>query len=269
VVAGSNFANEMMLKAGHFYAYYKPSALNTDIGVMSLEVNAPLLQVFESFCREEFTLKEEKAKNLLNGDKLININTENMNNFNKFFSKSNSVGFLANPNHMELKRKLANPDEDQKPILVMHINEKVFAPVFQQMLKPVVQQYAEAFDIFVIDDEKASKQFMDIDQTPFPFPKMLIIDPKNRQPLRHLKDQMEVEAAFSESKTKMDPEKSHMFKTSNYYLMPDQKLASNVSKWIEKFLDDEHSHDPMSLKRPNQPSLVKQLNSEQFTKQFV
>lgn len=96
------------------------------------------------------------------------------------FSKTNNVGFIANPNHHELKRKLSNPAEDQKPILVMHVNEKVFGPVFQQMLKPVCQQYSEAFDIFVFDDEKAAKQFMDISQTPFPFPKLLIIDPNNR-----------------------------------------------------------------------------------------
>ena len=40
---GSKFAKELNLKPGHFYAYYKPSALNTDLGVMSLEVNASLL----------------------------------------------------------------------------------------------------------------------------------------------------------------------------------------------------------------------------------
>ena len=51
--------------------------------------------------------------------------------------------------------------------------------------------------------------------------------------------------------------------------MPDQKLSSKVAKWIEKFLDDELKHEPMSLQRPNQPSLIKQLNSAQFTTQFV
>ena len=98
-VAGSPFANELNLKAGHFYAYYKPSALNTQYGVMSLEVNASLLQVFENFCREEFTVKEGEAKKVLERGTLININTENRKSFNQVFSKSNSVGFIANPNH--------------------------------------------------------------------------------------------------------------------------------------------------------------------------
>ena len=79
---------------------------------MSLEVNASLLQVFESFCREEFTVKEEQAKKIMSHGQLININTENRNNFNQVFSKTSHVGFIANPNHHELKRKLSNPSED-------------------------------------------------------------------------------------------------------------------------------------------------------------
>jgi len=62
---------------------------------------------------------------------------------------------------------------------------------------------------------------------------------------------------------------SHMFKSNHYFIMPDQKLATKTTKWIEKFLDDTLDHSHMSQKRENCPSLVRTQNFDQFDKDFV
>jgi hypothetical protein len=47
------------------------------------------------------------------------------------------------------------------------------------MIKPVFDNYGEVFDIYVCDNAKEAKQYMDISQTPYVFPKMVIFDPTN------------------------------------------------------------------------------------------
>ena len=47
-----------------------------------------------------------------------------------------------------------------------------------------------------------------------------------------------------------------MFKASNYFIIPDEKMSGKITKWVEKFLDEDLEHAHMSLKRLNCPSLV-------------
>jgi len=183
----------------------------------------------------------------------------------------------------EFKRKLNDP-ESEKPLILVYLHNKIFETLYK-MMKPVFDNYEEVFDIYVCDDAKVAKQYMDISQTPYVFPKMVIFDPTNskRQPVRHLKDQQDLEKRLQEVGDKvpasindsisehagLNKNNSHMFKSNHYFIMPDQKLATKTTKWIEKFLDDTLDHSHMSQKRENCPSLVRTQNFDQFDKDFV
>jgi hypothetical protein len=89
----------------------------------------------------------------------------------------------------EFKRKLNAPNSE-KPLLLVFLHQKIFETLYK-MIKPVFDNYGEVFDIYVCDDAKVAKQYMDITQTPYVFPKMVMFDPttSKRMPVRHVKDQ--------------------------------------------------------------------------------
>jgi hypothetical protein len=52
---------EFKMKSGNFYAYYKPSCVNSEASFAGQEINEQLLQVYENYCREEYYMKDEAA----------------------------------------------------------------------------------------------------------------------------------------------------------------------------------------------------------------
>ena len=88
------------------------------------------MQVCEGICREEFSIKSDVANQLIdsNKDKLIHMNTEKV--FNQIFNKKGDVNFVANPNMAQFKRRLTNFNDGDKPMLLIHVSEKVFGAIF-------------------------------------------------------------------------------------------------------------------------------------------
>jgi hypothetical protein len=120
------------MESGKFYAYYSPSPLNTDHNLAGMEINTSLLQVYEGLCKEEYSVKSEKADEILeaNRGKFVKMDYA-AKMFTEVFNKKGDVTFVANPNMDQFKKRLSEGGEGEKPMLLIHINDKVFLSVFQ------------------------------------------------------------------------------------------------------------------------------------------
>lgn len=76
-IIDQRLAETLNMEPEKFYAYYSPSALNTDHNLAGMEINTALLQVYEGLCKEEYSLKTERAEEILEANKSNFIKMDN------------------------------------------------------------------------------------------------------------------------------------------------------------------------------------------------
>jgi hypothetical protein len=54
-VTDKELADQLKMKSGNFYCYYKPSYINGYGQYQNQDIDFPYLQAFEGVCRDEFT----------------------------------------------------------------------------------------------------------------------------------------------------------------------------------------------------------------------
>jgi len=229
-VVDNEVGKELRMEPGKFYVYYKPSFINGFEQYMEKDINFNFLQAYEGVCRDEFTLNSgyinsEEFKTLLSLTRGIQTEQFAIDIFDQCFKRTFNVEFTFNPNFKDFRKKYHNRDgKALKPLLFIY-SPPLYMSRYIGDFKSVLSQYTEVFDIYYTGDLDQASEIFYTKEFPEIFPYVVIVDPKKR---KHLKID---EGTSNESYVQK-------YREMVYF----NKIAKDLNKLIEKFLDGELSH---------------------------